>query len=624
MSNIQTLIFIDSTDDIDTIDNKFLKNTKIFSFNIYAHKKLQQMGIQHELAESYLSPNDRTNIFNYSVNLWKWYEKISEKNQFTFEQINILEILDTNELHDYILNQLFLFVIIKRILEKTNPEKIILNHRLKSISEPFEKKYNLNFQIIGTNPEVFIPFEKFPIRFQIGPFLLKFNMKKTHYFKLKNLFENFIMTILDLNFKPNKKNSLLFLEFDISTYEQLFLKLKESSKNIVFFNHRRSVIWNFKSILKMKKLNGKIINQKLFNKQDYDKIYSKKDILQKNLKLFFTDNINMNSIFVFESIPFWSTVKEQLFTAYFERIEEFLILITLSKKLLEYVSPKCIITLNTLGESEKTVSLSNNKIPMILLEHGFTTYVKETSIFDVSSMYNSFPDKIALWGNIQKHYLKNFHNIPDKNIFTCGSPRHDIFFKNNKINNSKKTLLIVPSPIDTYTALNDTKTYIIFEETMKKIFLILSKYEDLDIIVKLHPGRDMSNNFFKETIKNLNSRIPIYQISPIKEHLEKADAVLHIDSSGIGPSTVVLESLIMQKPILNIVLKSSVPVFSYDEDQALITHTYNSDFSQSLFEIIFDNSKRNTLLTNGNIFLDKYLSNRGNASEEFVKLLNSY
>ena len=623
---MQTLIFIESTDDLDSIDNKFLKNTKIFSFNINAHKKLEQMGIKHELAESFLSSDDRTSIFNHSVNLWKWYEKISGKNLFSFEQINILEILDTNELHDYILNQLFIFVIIKRILEKIKPNKIILNQRMKLISEPLQNKYNLDFQIINTKSEIFIPFEKFPIRFQIGPFLLKFNIKKTHYFKLKNLFENFIIRILDLNYKPNNRTSLLFLEFDISTYEQLFSKLKKLEKNIIFFNTRRSAIWNLKSILKMKKLDGKIINQKsFFNKQDYDEIHSKKHLIQKNLKSFFIDNIQMNSLFIFESISFWSILKDQLFRAYFERVEEFLILIKLSRKLLECVSPKCIITLNTLGESEKTIFLSNvKKIPVILLEHGFTTYVKETSIFDVSSMYDSFPDKIALWGNIQKQYLQDFHKIPDDKIFTCGSPRHDLFFEKNKVNSSKKTLLIVPSPIDTYTALNDSRTYIIFEETIKKIFSILSKYDNLDIIVKLHPGRDMSNMFFKEIIKKLDSRVPIYQISLIKDHLDKADAVLHIDSSGIGPSTVVMESLIMQKPILNIVLKPSIPVFPYDEDHALITHTYNSDFSNSLLEIIFDESKRSRLLTNGNNFLKKYLSNRGNASEEFIKILNSY
>ena len=45
-------------------------------------------------------------------------------------------------------------------------------------------------------------------------------------------------------------------------------------------------------------------------------------------------------------------------------------------------------------------------------------------------MYSSFKDKIALWGNTQKEYLIAQHAISEERILTIGSPRHDIFFKN--------------------------------------------------------------------------------------------------------------------------------------------------------------------------------------------------
>ena len=70
-------------------------------------------------------------------------------------------------------------------------------------------------------------------------------------------------------------------------------------------------------------------------------------------------------------------------------------------------------------------------------------------------------------------------------------------------------------------------------------------------------------------------------------HLDKCHLVIHIDSTGIGPSTVVLESFIMNKPVLNIVLKDVIHEFECIKDGALPTVKHDNDFEKILVDLTF-------------------------------------
>ena len=130
---------------------------------------------------------------------------------------------------------------------------------------------------------------------------------------------------------------------------------------------------------------------------------------------------------------------------------------------LEKIDFKSIISLNTMGETEKAIINTNkNKIPTVLLEHGASDYLPEVSRYDVTSGYRNFDDKIAIWNEYQKKYLIEHRKIPEERIFVTGSPRHDVFFNEETTNKrySQKTILLVLPTIAEMNFLSDTQTFI--------------------------------------------------------------------------------------------------------------------------------------------------------------------
>ena len=111
----------------------------------------------------------------------------------------------------------------------------------------------------------------------------------------------------------------------------------------------------------------------------------------------------LSKIFTIENCSIWNIIKDILLQTYQLRLEDYVKLVLFSKKLSTSINLSCIISLNNIGETEKAILNQNEKIPSILLEHGFANYVPELSQFDISSMYPTFQDKIALWGNTQKN-----------------------------------------------------------------------------------------------------------------------------------------------------------------------------------------------------------------------------
>ena len=267
------LVFVNDLKDFDALNlNEInLKESKIYSFNIEVHKILEQKGIEHEIAENYLSEDDRLKIFDSAIFYHQWHKQISNVNEFEFEGINLLGVLDTAELHHLLIQKIYAFFTIKRILEKENPEKILASANSVPIVKELinDKKIDLEiYQETSQQPQVH--WDKILFRFNIGNKPVSIPISRNIYYKIKNLFESIIATIFGLWFDfKNKKKTILFLEFNPLAYSDLIRNLSKFDRNIVFLNRRRPAIWNFGSIKLLKNYNCKILNaDKILTKEE--------------------------------------------------------------------------------------------------------------------------------------------------------------------------------------------------------------------------------------------------------------------------------------------------------------------------------------------------------------------
>lgn len=629
---VRTLFFIANAEDLNIInvDKIDFLDSKIIAFDITGHKKLEQKKINHEISDSFLTENDRIKLFDLAVTLHDWYKDKHVSSQLEFENVNLLALMDTIEFQSFIMPELINFSAIKKIIEKENPIKIITTSHLARIAKSISTDKNIEVIIHKTTIVNETYWDTILIKHNIGKFPISLKISRNKYFKIKNFVEQLVCSTYGFwfNFKNTTKKTILLLEFYPPLYQKLLLELKKSNVNVVLINRRRPAISDFESIKILQKSGSQIINfNKILSKEEKSNILSLTQSYYIKLEKIWSNNDFFNSLFKIDNSSFWYIISDKLLSVYKRRLIDYLTLILSIKKIFTKINIQCILSLYEVGETEKAfLEVNKNKIPSIILEHGFSIFFPEYSRYDILSSYSNFKDKIAVWSNLQKKYLVEYRKIiPDK-ILVTGSPRHDLFFEMKSLQKVKRKniVLIAPTPITELQGHDEILAHIRFEDTLKRICSTLKQNPDVEIIVKTHPSQSTHNNEIISIISEIDSAIPIYLFRPIIELLDLCDAVITITPEGFAPSTIILDAMIRSKPVMNIVLDDHVYDFDYVKNNAVLSLSYKESLKEHIFNMLFDYEFRNKMINNGNEFVRNFLVNRGNASVELAKILNLY
>lgn len=614
--------------DINFSKEKIIKldssKTIIYSMNFKVHQHLESLSIKHEIGEDVLDENDLNLIFDKTVSLYAWYTDPRISKKLEFHDTNILGMMDDAEFHTFLMIKLYEIRIIQKLLKNKSPKKIITNSTfINLIKKIVDKK--TEFIEIGKPIHETMVYNKIEIKFNLGKIPISFKIPRNFYTKIKYLIENLVCSSNNLWLDLSKiRESILLLEVNPSVYSELILQLSKSNKQIILLNNRRPAIWNFKSITLLKKSNSKILSlERVLNKKELQSINHQKEQYLKILDNLLHDE-QISDIFIIDEISFWDQIKFELINTFRKRLQWYMQLIFTSKKFMSNSDIRCVLSLNVIGETEKSILAQISKTTnSVMLEHAFANYTSEISRYDILSNYSLFPDKIAVWGNVQKNYLSKIHGISDDKIITCGSPRHDSFFKlsKNSFNPEEKVILLCPRPIVEPAGRHHTRMYIKYESALKKIVKELNDIKNSELIVKLHPGDIEHNNLIKNIVNEIDSSIIVFHTKPIDKLIIKSNLVLVISPDGFDPSTIILESIILQKPVINYVLDDKFYDFSYEQYSAVISITEKNNLNEIILKLFNNFTFRDNIISNGKKFLDDYLSNHEIASETLAKQL---
>ena len=626
---INNLILIHDEEDLRQIPTHLINNseTKIFSFNLKTHKKLSEKNITHEIADEILKYSERLEIFDFSVRINDCFNNEKLSQLFDFHGKNILSVLDGNEFQSLVVKFLVNLIMIQKIILKENPKRVFGGSSFKEYIKVL-KNNDIVFETWLENNDESALWDKISFKKNIGKIPLSFNISRKKYQKIKKLVEKTVCSSLNLwfNFDDVKKDTILFLEFDPKQYSELFLNLsKKKNINIVCCNIRNPAFRDLAGGKILKKINIKMLDyEQLISKKNNDEICEFHDIFLRKLEKIYDEKF-LHDIFLFKNLSVWPIIRNKILNIFDERLIEYMKIIIIAKEIFERMNLKSIVLLNEIGEIEKTIINSNDKeIPIILLQHGYTDYNHETSRFDSTSGYSKISDQIAVWGDIQKEYLIKEKNVSPEKILVTGSPKHDKFFhsKNDKLS-KKKTLLIAPRPITEITGEDNINLHIRYEKLLEKIYTIIKKNKDLEIIIKLHPIQLEHNEELMKFFKTIDSKIHLDLFSPVTDIMKQVDAVVSISPENWDLSTIVLESQILEKPTLNIFLNEKIYEFQCISDNSVLSMTDNSDIEHGINEILFNKKTISDLKLNSKKHLKKYLANHGTASEKLADILNS-
>ena len=127
----------------------------------------------------------------------------------------------------------------------------------------------------------------------------------------------------------------------------------------------------------------------------------------------------------------------------------------------------------------------------------------------------------------------------------------------------------------------------------------------------------LSDKKFVNDFLRLASNISINKI------IESCDVMINIHVE-LMPSTVLLEGLILKKPIINISMVDKFLKFQYVKDNAVLSISDQSDLVKPINDLLYDKEFSEKLIKNGQNHVRKFLANPGNASKSLADVLNSF
>ena len=624
---VYTVIFIENLSNISDLLSKItdIGQTRVISCDIFSHEKLSQMGIDHEIIENYMDENDQNLIDKLIIDKsHEWYRQEGIAELLEFENMNLGSILEL-EIAPYFLQTLKNFIGVKRVIDQENPSIVISSTSLSAMVKIFIMDKNIMIESYSLPNTDTLFFNRVQISINIGKKLFTILISRETALKIKNIME--LISNLIFKFKFNFSNtsirkSIILLDFNPMLYGDFLEELKRLDKNIILLNQRRPAVWNLQSLKNVKNSNAKIIQlDDLLNSKLSSTITQKQKELQNRLLKISKDDDILIKFFSIEGYSFWPCIKNTFIEMCSKRFDEIIKKFVLSKELFKKINISCMLILYDIAPEEKLfISAAKEfKIPGIVLQHGAYT-TRDLGIVTPKLSFNpSTGLKHGLWGNEAENIFRQM-GVKNEDMLLIGNPRYDELFRMKNKCKSKNTILLGSSILaDLDYSRIDTNMLIKFKNTFREICRISANIPNKKLIVKLHPGQNLSYDI-RSIIKEVDPSIPIHKTNNIIDLIKDCDVFVYTDFSS-----AILEAMILNKP--TIIFK--IYPDSYYEDKffqsgATLMVTTINEFEEALNLILFNETFRNDLIHKGENYINNYFVNPENASKFLINILQKY
>ena len=106
------------------------------------------------------------------------------------------------------------------------------------------------------------------------------------------------------------------------------------------------------------------------------------------------------------------------------------------------------------------------------------------------------------------------------------------------------------------------------------------------------------------------------------KNIKNCDFMINIYTE-VMPSTVLLEGMILKKPIMNISMVDESYNFEYLKDNAVLNISDKSNLEKNLQTFLTNSSLQEQLVSAATNHVEKFLTNPGTASKIFANMINS-
>jgi hypothetical protein len=613
-NNLDTIILFDSNSSIDDIEEFFNKpDSLIISFDFTSHKLLTKHKIPHRISDNWIEEKEYSNIQKHTYKLSHWFEHPELDKKLEYDGINLGESIFQELLYS-LPESITNFLKIRNIFLEYKNSKFLANGFLFNlINEITSNSLLLTSKKIKNDSDKI----KYHLKFFNKNFSIKIPTKQ--YLFIKNNFERFLNYLINTKKPLNKNNNLLLVNFHTEKYASILNEAKNVPIQLYVYNTVMPNFWNHNSYSIIKKSKCHVINEPILSTSTKNMCKNNISQFKEQCKnLWGIEELFFESLFTYDNISLWNSFKNYFFNLYETKILEYLIQIEKIKIILDKYPIKNVLVWSEINPVDTIFLQLKNKYGynIFRLQHGLYPNSKISDDFcNAFRIYGLKSDKYFVWGKSTKqHYLD--HEFPDEQIIISGSTAHDSVFQNKEDSSVQNdyVLLGTNSPIDMFADEINTQIKQDYENTIKTICQEVIK-NGKKLIVKFHPATNQMD--LTSIIHEVDPSIPIFRRGELSKLMTNCE--LYVSAGNV--STSILDALIVNKPVIHVETKSH-DLGKFD----VLDYVLNSNienFGVSLKKIISNDSFRNSLIKNGNTYVENYFSNRGNAASILLNYIKN-
>ncbi|MFA6279083.1 MAG: CDP-glycerol glycerophosphotransferase family protein [Candidatus Paceibacterota bacterium] len=332
---------------------------------------------------------------------------------------------------------------------------------------------------------------------------------------------------------------------------------------------------------------------------------------------------NISKLFEYKDISFWPIVKNVLQAIVVEHSEDAIATIESTKNLLTRYSINRVLLFSSVKGYNNLIAqvAERMNIPSVEMQHSL-------EIIEPSNPYaHLFSRYLAAYGSITKKHYGRF-GVESWRIVECGSPRFDVYTlpiapeelehprQDMQFKKGNLTVLVVLPAIFLGSGHCDFTTYSA-QTILEDIAKLQKQHTSISLILRPRPGNAEPLYYRKETQALFTGDVYLGRWENLQTLIALSDFVIS------GNSSVVLEAIIMHKPVLMYVPRTEDRDFDEYEMAGAVLMARTTDELMAHTSFLEDTDNRTALVARADIFLKKNFMMDGHSSERIAMLLHN-
>ena len=197
-STLEKKLYIVKSLEPDTKITDNDQNKVVYAWDYFASKILSQRFVKHQICDKILSFDEMSEIDSTALKIaTTWHQNKTIRDTLTYDGINLGFLVEWETFH-YLIQTIKNYVMLEKILEKENPDKVIIFGDIGSIGTILDKKHLTHELKESKKDNSKFIMDYIEIKYDVFNHPISFKISLQKFFWMKKQYETIIRFILNI------------------------------------------------------------------------------------------------------------------------------------------------------------------------------------------------------------------------------------------------------------------------------------------------------------------------------------------------------------------------------------------------------------------------------------------